>query len=66
MSNLNALPRNSSSVVTNTIQVPTSGIELASPTVIKLIEQGGMAASLVLVCLFIWLLTRLIEAAKKE
>ncbi|KAM3091467.1 hypothetical protein ACKFKG_25970 [Phormidesmis sp. 146-35] len=46
--------------------MPTSGIELASPTVVKLIEQGGMAASLVLVCLFIWLLTKLIEVAKKE
>jgi flagellar biogenesis protein FliO len=49
------------------VEVPmTFGIDWANPTVVKLIEQGGTIAALTLICLFIWLLTRLIEAAKKD
>jgi hypothetical protein len=40
--------------------------DLSNPTILKLIEQGGTIASLILICLFIWLLTKLIKAAKDD
>jgi hypothetical protein len=49
------------------VEVPTtSAIDISNPAIIKLIEQGGTIASLILVCFFVYLLTRLIEAAKKN
>lgn len=44
----------------------TPEIDISNPAVIKLIEQGGMIASLILTCLLVWLLTQLIKAAKED
>jgi hypothetical protein len=49
------------------IKVPiASSTDPSNPTVLKLIEQGGTIASLILVCLLVWLLTKLIRAAKED
>lgn len=49
------------------VEVPvTPEIDLSNPAIIKLIEQGGMIASLILTCLLVWLLTQLIKAAKEN
>lgn len=43
-----------------------SAIDLSNPIILKVIEQGGAIASLLLTCLLVWLLTQLIKAAKKD
>lgn len=49
------------------VEVPTtSAIDISNPAIIKLIEQGGTIASLILTCLLVWLLTQLIKAAKED
>jgi hypothetical protein len=44
----------------------TPNFDLSNPALLKLIEQGGTIASLILVCLFVWLLTKLIKVAKDD
>lgn len=60
---------NSKPIQTTTpiVEVPaTSEIDISNPAIVKLVEQGGTIASLILTCLLVWLLTQLIKAAKEN
>ncbi len=48
-------------------QVPAATpIDLSNPATAEVIKQGGSILSIALLCLFIWLLTKLIKVAKED
>jgi hypothetical protein len=53
--------------ITSILEVPaTSASSVTNPAIIELVKQGGTIGALVLVCVFVWLLTKLIKAAKDD
>jgi hypothetical protein len=49
------------------VEVPaTPAINVTDSAIVELVKQGGTISSLVLVCVFVWLLTKLIQVAKDD
>ena len=49
------------------IEVPaTIPPDLSSPVILELVKQGGMITALFLICVFVYLLTKLIKASKED